>query len=318
MSGPTPQPTRRERRAAERAAHKAPTSGPSNSAWRSPIVLMTLAAVLVAIVVVAFLAFSSQQSGGTAFRTPPAALPSGVIQDGRSLGLAGAPVTVDVYEDPQCPVCGRFTRDLEPLLVASYVRDGTVRLDYHDFVFIGPESLDAAVGMRAADELGGKFWAYHDLVFENQNGENAGSFTRDRLASLAVMAGLDRAAFLAKLDDPGLIAQVKSETAAGQKLGINSTPTLLINGALQAGLPTWAQLSASIDAAATAAAPAPSAVPSPAPSAVPSPAPSVVPSAPASVAPPSPAPSVVPTARASVAPTAQASVVPTAVVNAAP
>ena len=158
MSTPAPQPTRRERRAAERAAHKHPQQGAGASMWRSPVVLMTLAAALVGLVVIGVIAFSAMNGGAgdTSMRTPPAALPSGIVRDGRSLGQAAAPVAIDVYEDPQCPVCGRWTRDLEPLLVASYVRDGTVRLTYHDYVFIGPESLDAAVGMRVADQLGGQ------------------------------------------------------------------------------------------------------------------------------------------------------------------
>ena len=174
MSTPASQATRRERRAAERAAHKQPQQRSKGSALRSPVVLMTLAAAVVGLLVIGVIAFGAMNGGAgdTAMRTPPAALPSGIVSDGRSLGQADAPVAIDVYEDPQCPVCGRWTRDLEPLLVASYVRDGTVRLTYHDYVFIGPESLDAAVGMRVADQLGGKFWDYHDLVFENQNGEN--------------------------------------------------------------------------------------------------------------------------------------------------
>ena len=221
MSTPAPQLTRRERRAAERAAHKQPQQRDAGVAWRSPIMLMTLAAAVVGLVVIGVIAFGAMSGGAgdTSMRTPPAALPAGVVLDGRSLGQADAPVAIDVYEDPQCPVCGRWTRDLEPLLVASYVRDGTVRLTYHDYVFIGPELLDAAVGMRAADQLGGKFWDYHDLVFENQNGENAGAFTRAHLATLAGMAGLDKAAFLAKLDDPGLVAAVKAETVSWNPAG---------------------------------------------------------------------------------------------------
>jgi protein-disulfide isomerase len=266
--------------------------------WRSPIVLMTVAALLVGLVVVGILVLGSQKGGGTAMRMPPAPLPSGIAQDGRSLGRADAPVSVDVYEDPQCPVCGRWTRDLEPLLVASYVRDGTVRLTYHDYVFIGPESMDAAVGMRAADQLAGKFWPFHDLVFENQGGENAGAFTRDHLATMAGMAGLDKAAFMTKLDDPDLIAAVKASTAAGAALGINSTPTLVVDGVVHTGLPTWAQLSALIDSAA-AASPGPSVAPSSGPQASPSPATSP---AAASLTASSPAVSAPPAASASATP----------------
>ena len=106
-------------------------------------------------------------------------------------------------------------------------------------------------------------------MFENQNGENAGAFTRDHLATLAGMVGLDKAAFLAGLDDADLVAAVKAETASGTQLGIDSTPTLVIDGVLHKGLPTWAQLSSLIDSAAAAS---PGASASRVPAASPSPA----------------------------------------------
>jgi protein-disulfide isomerase len=191
------------------------------------------------------------------------------LRDGRSLGSVDAPVQVLVFEDPQCPVCGRFTRELEPLLAASYIKDGTVRLTYKDFVFIGQESQDAAVGMRAADQLARRFWDFHDIVYENQDGENQGAFSRERLGRMAETIGLDKTALLALLDDPTLVADMQAEIAEARALGINQTPTLVINGQIRPGLPTWDDLSAAIEAAAAAAGsgdtPSPSAALAPAP-----------------------------------------------------
>lgn len=84
----------------------------------------------------------------------------------------------------------------------------------------------------------------HALVFANQKGENKGALSRDRLAEMAVLAGLDRTAFLALLDDPALIAAVEEETQAGAARGIASTPTLVIGGELAPGVPSWAELDA--------------------------------------------------------------------------
>ena len=279
QSGRTP-PTRKERRATERATSKAPVTSAPQPAWKSPVALISLGALVVGIVIIALIALSNSKSGDTAIRDAPGVAPV-ELRDGRSLGRADAPVQIDIYEDPQCPVCGRFTRELEPLLVGSYIKNGTVRLTYHDFAFIGVpgESLDAAVGMRAADQLAQKFWDYQAIVFENQNGENKGGFSRDRLALMAARIGLDKAAFTALLDDKTLIDAVMAETAQGKALGIDSTPTLVVNGQLKPGLPTWDQLKALVDAAALAAAA------SPAPA---SPAPASA--APASAAPATPAP----------------------------
>lgn len=241
---PPPTQTRRERRAAERAAGHAPvpSSGQGGGALRSPVVLATVGALAIGVLVVLGLVLSSRPGAVDPVRTPMAGLVEGVPRDGRTIGAADAPLTIEVYEDPQCPACGMWTRDLEPLLMAKHMAAGDVRLIYRDFAFLGPESLDAAVAMRAAEQLGGKFWEMHALVFENQKGENKGAFSRERLAEMAVLAGLDRAAFLALLDDTALIAAVEEETQAGAARGIASTPTLVIGGELAPGVPSWAEL----------------------------------------------------------------------------
>lgn len=264
QSGRTPPSTRKERRAAERAAHKSPTATAATkpSPLSSPVILISIGVVIVGAVLLALLLLSQGNDAGAPIKTVETGTPQ-ELRDGRSLGSADAPVKLLVFEDPQCPVCGRFTREIEPLLVASYVKDGTVQLTYKDMVFIGKESQDAAVGMRAAEQLAGKFWDFHDIVYENQDGENQGAFSRERLGQMAETIGLDKAAFLALLDDPALIAAMNAEVAEAQAQGINQTPTLVINGQVRAGLPTWDELSAAIEAAAAAATPAASA---PAPS----------------------------------------------------
>jgi protein-disulfide isomerase len=253
QSGRTP-PTRKERRAAERASGKTPSATQAaKPGWQSPAVLISIGVVIVVVVAIALIALVNSQSNSAAIRTVSVATPQD-LRDGTSLGDPAAPVVIDVYEDPQCPVCGRFTRDLEPLLVSTPIKRGTVRLNYRNFVFIDNpgESLDAAVGMLAAEQLAGKFWDFHDIVYENQNGEHNGAFSRDRLAQMAVLIGLDKNEFTKLLDDPALIKRVNDETAAGQELKIDSTPTLVINGQVTPGLPSWEQLSAVIEQAAAA------------------------------------------------------------------
>ncbi len=257
-TSPQPRPTRKERRAAERSAAHAPSTGGGGSALRSPVVLATFAAFVVGVVIVLGGMLTAPPSGGEPLRTPMAALPDGIARDGRTLGAADAPVTIDLFEDPQCPACGMWSRDVEPLIVASAVKDGRVRLTYNDYAFLGPESLDASVAMRAAEQLDGKFWEMHALVFENQDGENKGAFSRDRLVAMAGLLGLDEAAFRALLDDETLIAAVKADVERGRALGVTQTPTLVIDGELFPGVPDAVELLALIDARiAAAGSPAP-------------------------------------------------------------
>ncbi|MFZ5854671.1 MAG: DsbA family protein [Chloroflexota bacterium] len=149
--------------------------------------------------------------------------------DGATVGVAGAPVTIEVWADFQCPYCGLFSHGIEPTILREYAATGAAQVRFRDFAFLGPESVDAAVGARCAGREG-KFWLYHDLLYASQRGENQGAFRRDTLLALAEFAGLAKEAFTACLDDPAVAREVAAETAAGRELGIESTPTLRIVG----------------------------------------------------------------------------------------
>ncbi len=162
---------------------------------------------------------------------------------GRIIGALAAPVTIEVWSDYQCPACGNFTNVVLPRLLTDFVNRGSVRIVYHDFAFLGAESIDAAVGARIA-AAAGKFEAYHRLVYANQQGENQGGFARPRLEQIAIAAGLDGPTFLRGLDDTATIAAVKAETTRGRGLGVNSTPTLVIAGQMMRGVPAYDSLAA--------------------------------------------------------------------------
>ncbi len=162
------------------------------------------------------------------------------------MGDPGAPVTIDIWSDFQCPACGRLARELEPRLIADHVIPGTVRIVYHDMAFLGDESVLAAIGSRYAAEQDA-FWPYHDLLFANQDGENQGAFRVERLVAIAEAAGLDPVGFERSLADSAARAAVIKETQAGAAAGVSSTPTLFINGTPYVGLPDYASLSAYID-----------------------------------------------------------------------
>lgn len=254
--------TRKERRAAERAARKGGrgSSSPVKSSGNSgpSMFLVSVGAVIIGLVVVGALLVLGGGFGSddvAAVSTPDGPAPAAELRDGRSLQKPGVvpPVTVLAFEDPQCPACGQFTERIEPLIIGGPVKDGTVRFTYSDFAFLGPESFDAAAAMRVAEAMDGKFWDYHHVLFHNQDGENRGAFDRERLADMAESIGLDRDEFLAEMDDPKYIEAVEAESAEGRALSVNSTPSLVINGEVLRGVPTWDDLKAVIaDAAAEA------------------------------------------------------------------
>lgn len=198
---------------------------------------------------------SAGSSGGPAYEA---------TASGPLLGRADAKVRLTYWADFQCPFCARFASEMLPQL-ASRIEDGTVSVLHRDFVFLGAESIDAAIAVRCGGEQG-KYWPMHDAVYEMQAGENNGAFTVPHLKFIAAAIGLDAAAFSACMARHDVLVAVLDETAEGERGGITSTPTVDLPGARLRGISDPAALLAAVDAAvASAATPSPAA-PAPHPS----------------------------------------------------
>ena len=178
-----------------------------------------IAIVVVAIVVGGVLRGSSNTNVSIPERT--------VSTQGRTLGPENARVTVEEYSDFQCPYCARAAQTMDPKIEQEYVADGRVKLVFRHHALIGEESIWAAEASECANEQG-KFWDYHDKLFENQHGENQGAFSIDNLKRFAEELGLDTQTFNQCLDSRKYEDLVKAETQDALKLGIQSTPTFII------------------------------------------------------------------------------------------
>jgi len=219
----------------------------------------TIIGVLIVVVVAA------NQLGGRVTGTlkdPGIEYPAALL-NGRTIGNADAPVTMEVWEDFQCPVCARHSLTVEPFIVDKYVKTGVLRIVHNDLAFLGrggpdDESRLAASGAVCADAQG-KYWDYSHWVYNNQDGENAGGFRRERLKQIAEAAGVDTSNWDSCIDAPATIQEVADSTTTGTGMGISSTPTIFIDGQQLTGLQTVEQLGALIEAAAASASPAPSA-----------------------------------------------------------
>ncbi len=144
------------------------------------------------------------------------------------VGDPNAPVTIIEYSDFQCPFCGRFTHETEPLLLKNYIATGKVRLIYRTFGnWIGPESLRAAEAAYCAGDQG-KFWEFHDILFYNQHGENEGAFSRSRIETMAQMLGLDMTPFRQCLDSHKYQQQAMQDLKDGQAAGVKGTPSFVV------------------------------------------------------------------------------------------
>jgi protein-disulfide isomerase len=247
---------RRERRQAElaqrRDSRKARHTQPARS--RSLMMPLTVGALVIGIAVIAAIAFLRQDVPSTDGINEPLTRTPYSLADGRAIGSARAPVTVEVWSDYQCPFCQRFATTWEPALAEKYAADGRIRIVYRDFAFIGDESIQAAAAARSAEQQG-KYWQYHDYLFANQNGENKGWFAGSRLVGIAQALGLDVGAFDAARSDAAMKQAVLAETAQGRALGVTGTPTLVIGGEARTDIKTYDQLEAAVEAALAKAVP---------------------------------------------------------------
>ena len=170
----------------------------------------------------------------------PAAATNTAKAVGNSLGDANAPVTVEVYADFQCPICGQFDRGTLKEIEDKYVSTGKVRIVFNHFAFLGDESTRAAEASECANAQG-KFWQYADTVFNNQAGENQGAFNDANLAKFAQEIGLDMTQYQTCMDQRTYLSKIQTSSQAAQQRGVGSTPTLFINGQKVVGAITLAR-----------------------------------------------------------------------------
>ena len=220
---------------------KATTLG-GRRAW--PLLGMLVLAILLAASAAVFLsgAFrqeATQVSGDAGDSDPakqalyPGKEPGSQTDGEAALGVPArgdkdAPVVMIEYADFQCPFCGQFARDIEPYLVEEYVESGILRIEWRDFPYRGQESVNAALAARAAQEQG-KFWEYHDTLYENQGSPNSGAFTDEKLVALAEEAGLDAERLGSDFTSGKYEGVVSRDFEEAASKGVPGTPTFFIN-----------------------------------------------------------------------------------------
>lgn len=165
------------------------------------------------------------ESGALAGSSNPTA--SQYVDDDPAIGPEDASVVIVEFSDFNCSFCKRFhDTTLQPLL-DQY--EGQVRFVYRDFAILGETSVTSAIAAECADDQG-RFWDYHDLLFENQ-----GDFGRDSLISYAEQLELDIDLFSTCIDDQTHLNDIRADSAAAQQIGARGTPAFLINGQFVSG-----------------------------------------------------------------------------------
>ncbi len=139
-------------------------------------------------------------------------------------GDADAPVTIIEFSDFKCPYCSKFATETGPQIEEEYINSGKARLGYWHFTFLGEESIWAAEASECAGDQDA-FWEYHDYLVSHK-----GDFSKENLKSFAAELGLNSKVFDACLDNGKYTEWVQSQTSIARQLGVQSTPSFILNG----------------------------------------------------------------------------------------
>ena len=157
-----------------------------------------------------------------------------------ALGSASAPVTIVEFSDFQCPFCQRVSPTLKKV---RETYGDKVRIVWKDFPLtqIHPQAFKAGEAAHCAGEQG-KYWEYHDRLFANQQ-----ALADADLKKYAADLGLDATKFNACVDSSKYGDRVREGVAQGSRLGVNSTPTVYVNGRMLSGAQPYEAFVAVID-----------------------------------------------------------------------
>jgi protein-disulfide isomerase len=155
-------------------------------------------------------------------------------------GPQSAPITIVEFSDFQCSYCKRVLDVLNQVLERY---PDKVKLAFRDFpiLTIHPHAQKASEAAYCAAEQG-KFWEYHDLLFEKQDAIPTTNFVEHAKA-----LGLEPTIFQACLDSKKYREKIERNYADGLKAGVSGTPAFFINGRLLSGAQPLEAFKAVID-----------------------------------------------------------------------
>jgi protein-disulfide isomerase len=150
----------------------------------------------------------------------------------RAVGKDDAPVTIVEYASMTCPHCAHFHETTYPELKKRYIDTGKVRFIFREFP-LDPLAAGASMLARCADK--DQFYPLIETLFQQQR-QWAVEKPIPQLMAIAKQAGMSEQKFNACLSDQKMLDAMQTEQKrATDKFGVNSTPTLFINGKKQVG-----------------------------------------------------------------------------------
>lgn len=239
-----------------RTAVRAVAAARGNRPDRAKVVAGVVVLVVVAAAVIGGVLFEQHKTGAAARTVIPARTVAGssrypvTIDKADATVLAGkptAPVTVDAYEDFECPIC----RDFESQYftgIEQQLEAGTVKVRYHMLNLLdsssvppGYSTMSANTALAVATVAPDKFMDFHYSLYQKQPAENGPGWTQAQLTSLANRLGVRGSTFTRLIADKTYDQRIQAnldaassnkalfQTSTGGSTGFG-TPTIVANG----------------------------------------------------------------------------------------
>ena len=163
-----------------------------------------------------------QNSGNSSVLTKENLIEGSII-----MGNPNAKITIVEFGDYQCTFCYKFHDETMKRINEKYIKTENVNFIYKDFPLNGKQSILASEASYCAEKQG-KFWEYHNTLYNNWGGENTGWITENVLLGFAKDVRLNLDDFSQCLENSEFRQKVLDNEQFGKNIGINATPSFLI------------------------------------------------------------------------------------------
>ena len=150
-------------------------------------------------------------------------------------GSATAPVEITEYADYQCPFCQTFATLQMPTIEERLINTGRLRWRYRDFPLQQHSFARLAAHSAACADEQGKYWPQHQRIYEGQSEWSAARDAAGIFRRYAKENGLDPTRYDDCMTAGRFAGRIQASYEEGVRLGVSSTPTLLVGGRLYQG-----------------------------------------------------------------------------------
>jgi protein-disulfide isomerase len=150
-------------------------------------------------------------------------------------GSADAPVEITEYADYQCPFCQTFATIQMPAIEERLIRTGRLRWRYRDFPLQQHSFSRLAAHSAACADEQGKYWEQHQRIYDGQGEWSTLGDAGPKFREYAQANGLDLKRYDGCMASGKYAGRIQASYEEGARLGVSSTPTLLVGNRLYQG-----------------------------------------------------------------------------------